>query len=301
MEKVKNLYNNEMLGVAALAVEIYFSHLQLMSYMEYGVEPGESWDSDTSDYFAESKKLAMRFSQDNFTGMYILSTILVCVIFLAYLILGSWLHRKNSQPDSVMTPVIWVVDHIIFGLGWVPILAQYADSQICNPTLQLDVNNDYDCYKDTQLFLVFGGFFFASLALMIAVVPLASFKSERKGIEERYGHEYYFPSLVKLLDVAVIFALGTIRMSWIGLVVTLLLAVYLGVYICYKNPWVAALRMSVLVGQAWVFLCAEAATNDGDTGSSMLYAWPVFLILGGAIMLLRIKFVGSLPVHPIEK
>ena len=300
---LEKLYNNRYLALAAVAIEIYCEHLQAMSYMRDSTKPsGDNWNSDAKDAFDGLKKLALRLSDSNYMVLFVLSTVLIGLSFGLYIALADRLHAANKTAGSKLTPCIWLVEHVIFGIGFVPLIAQFAQTQFCNSSNNLKAKTDIDCFKTDQLTMMEFGFIFTGIALIIAGVILPVFKTERRGVEAGSANECYFPGLYKINIVGVVMLLSWIKLPEVGIYTTIALIVYLLVRVCYADPVVACLRSSVLFGQLWVFSAAVAADDDGSTASHMLYAWPAFLAVGAAAMAARVLLIKPrYKVNPIEK
>ena len=174
----KQLYNNRILGIVALFTEYLIEHLQTMSYMKSAGK--DSWKSDANDSFDNLKKLALRFSGDDFLGLYYFSIVLISFTVIAYLILQKHIHTLNAKANS--TPLIWVIEHIIFGLGFVPILSQFRIPQFCDTHQKIKDYTDVKCYKDEGLSLMVVGQIYIGLAIYIVAVILPVLKSERRGL-----------------------------------------------------------------------------------------------------------------------
>lgn len=303
---LKELYNSKVVGFGALGAVYLFEHVQLMSFMGNAISfdevaEQEEWDSLARDLFEDSEYAALRLEDNAYTAMYLVSCVLILVSVLLYGLFFKKVHQENKAQDSALTPIIWVFEHVVFEVLFVPIVSALVQIQFCDINRKVSVNTEIDCFGFGHSVMVIIGWGMLGWALLMAGIVFPVLKSERKGIEERTGGEYYFPVMNKLLVVAVISLLAPIRKPLVGLFLTLTLLGYLAIYDCYKERVVAALRMAVLFGQTWMFFCAVVAGSDGETGSMMLYGWPVMLLLGGPLMLIRLRVLRSVYVAPISK
>lgn len=235
-------------------------------------------------------------------GIYTTAIAIVGLTFGLYIIFGERVHKWNKTSNSWATPAIWFIEHIIYGVGFVPIISQYVEVQYCNVYSELDSNTSIDCWKIDQMAMMEFGFIFTGIALFMAGVVAPVLKSERNGIEKRWGNESYFPGLYKLLVVGIVYLLAPIGLPYAGIIITGCLILYLFFYECYKSLHVASMRMAVLIGTFWIFICAEALAGGSDRGSDMLSGWIPLMVFGYTILPLKSLIVKrELKVLPIEK
>mmetsp|Transcript_12637 Transcript_12637/g.12720 ORF Transcript_12637/g.12720 Transcript_12637/m.12720 type:complete len:304 (+) Transcript_12637:9-920(+) len=303
MNILKKLYNIRLLAHFLITIEILVEHAQVMSFLKSAPDPTDNlWNSDAVDAFDGLKKIALRFDDDAFMGIYITSIAVVGATFILYLILGTKVHKWNKGQDTWGTLAIWFVEHIIYGIGFVPIISQYVAPQYCNLYSELKSYTSLDCWKTDQMAMLEFGFIFTGIALFMAGVVAPVLKSERNGIEKRWGNESYFPGMYKLYVIGVAFLLAPVGVPYAGIIVTIFIILYLFFFECYKSLHVASMRMSVLWGSLWVFICAESLKDSTSRGSDMLAGWIPFLVFGYIIMPLKALIVKrELKVLPIEK
>lgn len=73
--------------------------------------------------------------------------------------------------------------------------------------------------------------------------------------------------MYKSLIVGVALFFAPIKLPRMGAAVTFLVMIYLLVIDCYKSLIIGCVRMAVMTGQLWVFLCASFVSDDGEFGS----------------------------------
>jgi len=82
-----------------------------------------------------------------------------------------------------------------------------------------------------------------------------------------------------------------------------LLIAYLVAYECFKDLWVASVKMAVLWAQLWMFICAEEVDErDEDTGNDMLWGWVAFMVVGYAVLPIKsIIFKREQKIMPSQR
>ena len=298
----KALYNNKYLAIAALGCEMLIEHLQAMSFMKDAPKPGDSWNSGANDFFDVLKALALRFDGNAFIALYVIAIVLVIIPSVAYFVFATQIHRWNKQQNSPATPVIWFFDHIVFGIGFVPIVAHMTEVQFCDVSGDIDSYNNVTCWETGQMALIEIGFLVIALAYFLAGVIFPVLKSERNGIEKRWGNESYFPGIYKLLILAVVSLFAPLKLPWPGILATAVVIAYLAFAECYQELLVASSRMAVLFGQLWFFICATITDSSESTASYLLIGWIFMAALGFGVLPLKAQIIKREPkVLPIEK
>ena len=264
---------------------VLFEHAQVMSYGNRMVDTAKysNWNSDSKNLFDGLEKLALRFTGSGFVVIYTFAMIFSVLGLLVYLALMPQIHHWNKGPGLGWVAIA-LIDNVIFGLGFVPMMAVLSEVQYCTDSGDLMDYTSITCWDTKQMAMTIFGFFGASCALIVSGVVCPILKSERKGVESRFIDEVYFPGMFKLLEVGIINIFAAVHHAYLGIVACLVLIVYLGVYQCYRDPFIAAIKMSVLWGQLWVFCCAQEMTANTDTGSSLLAGWVPFMAVGYACM-----------------
>lgn len=295
------VWNNKYVCMFFLACEILIEHIQAMSFLKNAPDRSVSWNKDARDVFDDLARIALRFYDSTFRGLYITAAVIVGVTTILYLSLNKPIHKLHKSKNTVALIVIWFFEHILFGVGYIPIISQFVEVEYCRIDGTIERYSDITCWEKKHMSLVVIGYILSGFAMFVSGVVCPAFKGERNGIERKFGNENYFLAIYKLLLFAVVFLLGPIHDPAPGIVLTLLVIVYLFVYEAYAELVVASLYMGVLVGQLWVFICAATLENE-SYGSDMLAAWPPFIVLGFAILPLKSLVYHRAPwTLPVEK
>lgn len=295
------VWNNRYVCLFALSIEVLIEHIQAMSFLKTAPDRSVTWNSDALDMFKGLEKIALRFYDSTFLGLYITAAVIVFVSWVLYLALNKPIHSLHRKKNTVMCILVWFFEHILFGVGYIPIISQFVQVQYCTKAGTIERATDVDCWGKDHTALLEVGFILSGFALFLSGVACPVFKCERNGIERKFGNESYFLGMYKLLLFAVVFLLAPIHDPVPGIILTLLTMIYLFVFEAYAELHVASLYMGVLVGQLWVFICAATLEND-SYGSDMLAAWPPFIVLGYAILPLKSLVYHRAPkVLSVEK
>lgn len=296
------IFENKYVCMFALSIEILIEHAQLMSFVGESQTSSSQWNSNATSAFNGLRKIALRFYDSTFMGLYITATIIVFVTLAIYAALNQKLHDLNKSKNVPASIGIWFFEHILFGIGYVPILSQFVSVQYCGNDNNMYYYSSLQCWNSSHMATVNIGYIFSGLAMFIAGVLLPIFKSERiGGIERKFGNESYFIGTYKLLIMGVIFLFAPIQRPELGVVFTLLLAIYLGIFEAFAELHVASMYLAVLVGQIWVFSCS-VQLDSNNNGSDMLIGWPIFLIAGYLILPVKsLLFKRTPKILPIEK
>lgn len=275
-------------GAARVAVTLLtlVEHLQVMSYGNRMLAITKyRWNSQAKEIFAHLAKLALRFTGDGFLYVYVLSLICSLGPLVLYILLLPHVHNWNRK-SGFASWCILAIDQLVFGVGFVPMISALSDVQYCNDDGMLMDYTHVECWKTTQLNMMVFAFFAASAAVAMAAIVCPILKSERRGVETRWVDEAYFPGLFKLLEVGIINLFAAVHHAYLGITACGALIIYLAVFQCYRDVFIASAKMGVLWGQLWVFACAQAVTEDSDLGSSLLIGWAPMVVLGYVFMLL---------------
>lgn len=296
------VFNNRYVCLAALTIEILIEHVQVMSFLRYAPDNSVTWNSDAHDAFKGLEKIALRFDGDAFIGIYITAAVVVFVALVLYIALNEKLHQWNRKQNTLACIFIWFFEHIIFGIGYIPIISQFVAVQYCAIDSTIESYSSLTCWEKKHMTLLEIGYIFSGFALFLSGVIGPVFKAERpKGIERKFGNESYFIGIYKLLLFGVVFLFGPIHSPVPGLVLTILVIAYMLIWEAFAELHVASMYMGVLMGQMWVFACAIALKND-SSGSEMLAAWPPFILFGYAILPIKSLVLHRVPRQmPIEK
>jgi len=256
-------------------------HVQLMSFGKRIVGEGtDHWTDSAGDIFDGMKKVALRFEDSGLLVVYILAQVFSLLFLGLYLVFSSKVHAWNRQPGFIAF-LILSIDHIIFGLGFVPMLAAFAEMQLCNADGNLVSYTSKDCWDAQQTTLLTFGFIGASAALVMSAVVCPLLRDERGGLEKKWEHEDYFPGLFRLLTVGIIYIPAGIHKPFPGIAGCGVLILYLCWSQAYQDNHTAAVKMGVLWGQLWVFISAQVVVSSGsELGSQLLIGWAPAVVLG---------------------
>mmetsp|Transcript_16266 Transcript_16266/g.16195 ORF Transcript_16266/g.16195 Transcript_16266/m.16195 type:complete len:182 (-) Transcript_16266:23-568(-) len=161
-----------------------------------------------------------------------------------------------------------------------------AEVQYCNSS-DIDSYHSVSCWDTKQMTLIEVGFVFSAIAFFISAVVLPALKSERNGVEKRWGDECYFFAFDRILLVGIIYLLAPIRLPWVGILLTCFLIAYIVIFECYNELHIASFKVGLLCGQAWLFLCADAADNNGTTASDLLAGWIPAILFGYSLLWIK--------------
>ena len=246
-----------------------------MAFMK--VAPEEGWNSENDDYFDGLEKLALKFEDSTYIGFFWFLSISSIVFTLAFMVIYYFTEKYNIG--------YWLLEYGLFGVLFIPIVGNAAQTVYCDLKLELDIANDVECFENTHYLMCVFGFLAISTALVMAASVFPVLKSDRDGVEARWQNETQFQPLHKFLLVGIILVFAPIQLPWVGIMFHVLLIAYLAVYECFKDLWVASIKMAVLWAQLWMFICAEEVDeNDEDTGNDMIWGWIAFLVVGYAFL-----------------
>lgn len=286
----------------ALSVEILIEHIQVMSFLKDAPDSSVTWNTDALKFFDDIAKISLRFTGQPFLDLYIAAAVLVFAALVLYLGFNERLHNWNRKDNTFVCFWIWAFEHIVFGVGYIPILAQFVAVQYCAADGTMISYAAINCWSKDHTALLEVGYILSGFALFFAGVIGPIFKSERKnGIERKFGNESYFLGLYKFLLMGVVYIFGPVHTPYLGIIATVFLISYMLVYEVYAELHVASMYMAVLMAQLWVFICAHVLKND-SSGSDMLAAWIPFLVFGYSILPVKSFIIARVPrVLPIEK
>ncbi|CAG9325465.1 unnamed protein product [Blepharisma stoltei] len=289
------------LCLAGVSAIMLFEHLQLMSYIKKATKPdADDWNSSARSAFDGLKSIALRFTGDSFFAIYIISCIVSFLTFAIYIAFSKKIHEANKS-ESPLRYLIWFVEYIIYGIGFVPMIGALAEVQYCN-SHDIDSYHSVSCWGKKQMALIEVGFVFSSFAFFISAVVLPALKSERNGVEKRWGDECYFFGFDRILLVGIIYLLAPIRLPWVGILLTCVLIAYIVIFECYNELHIASLKVGLLCGQAWLFLCADEADNNGNTASDLMAGWIPAILIGYSLLWIKsLVFKRKYKGIPLQK
>lgn len=269
-------------GRLALTLCALCEHVQVMSFGNRMLD-NEDWQSGAKDLFDGMGKVALRFTGTGYLVIYVLSLVFSLSFLCLYLGLTVKVHQWNRTPGA-FSLVFLFIDHVIFGLGFVPMLAAFAETQLCNGNGNLTSYTSQACWNDAQTTMLTLGFIGASAVVIISATVCPLLREERGGLERKWKDEEYFPALFRLLTAGIIYIAAGVHKPYLGIIGCGALILYLGWCQAYRDNHLAAVKMGVLCGQLWVFVSAQVAASSSSTkGSQMLAGWIPAIILGYVI------------------
>lgn len=259
-------------------------HVQVMSYGNRMIEADKgNWTSGAKDLFDGMAKLALRFTGDGYMVIYVLSMLFSLLGLLFYVVLLPKVHQWNRQ-SGLPAICLLFTEYVIFGLGFVPMMSALSEVQYCNDDGNLKDYTSTVCWENRQLSMLVFAFFGGSAVLLMSAVVFPILKSERKGVETRWVDEAYFPGLMRLLEVGIINIFAAVHHAYLGILACCVLIIYLALFQCYKDNFIASVKMAVLWGDLWVFICAQEVTKSNSKGSDLLAGWIPAMLFGYCIM-----------------
>ena len=299
IEKLRDAWNNRYIGLSLLSVEMIVEFLQVLPFIADSAHPnGDGWNDSASDFIGDLKDLVLITPDENeYTAAYVVSCVFIGIIFTAYVALNSQVHKYNQKDFYWTSPVFVIADHVIIGLGFVIMVSILTDTLFCNESSNLTSDTSVNCWTSDHLAIIQFGLIFSGLALIISAGFCVILRAERRGVERPFGNDLATPVLYKILVFFIVFFLPHIREPYLGIVFVCMLVFYVAVYEGYQEIHVASLRLAVLVGFFWAFVCAETTEYHSEDASNMLlYGWPFSLILGYSILYLKSFLIERKPL-----
>ena len=235
-------------------------------------------------------------------GLYITAACVVFITMVLYLALNEKLHQWNRKENALASWIIWFFEHILFGIGYIPILSQFVAVQYCQSDSSMVSYSSLQCWQSQHMALLEIGYIFSGFALFLSGVIAPVFKAERKkGVERKFGNESYFIGCYKFLLMGVVFLFGPVHSPYLGIIATAALLIYVLIYEAFSELHVGSMYMGVMMGQLWVFICADELIANAY-GNDMLGAWIPFIVFGYLILPIKSLMIQRVPrVMPIEK
>jgi hypothetical protein len=294
---MRRIYNSRFIGLAFTSVVILLQHIQAMSFGRYAMDLTKgSWSSDVKSMFGDFENIALRFDDTPFFYTFAASLAVSFFSVIAYFLLHSKIHEANQQQGSLWTLMIWVWEHVVFGCGFIPIIANLTEVQYCDSSKVISSYSDVDCWTSRHKIYYLLGFGGVSLAFFMAGVVFPILKSERKGVEQHWHNESNFPGLYMLVMTLTVVLFAPIQRPISGMCAHAFLIVYLAVFEGYRELHIASLKMGVCFAQLWVFICAKQTEDSSSRGSDLLALWAPALVLGYLVLPLK-----SLVVKRVHK
>ena len=147
-----------------------------MAFMK--VAPEEGWNSDNDDYFDGLEKLALKFEDSTYIGLFWALSISSIVFTLAFVVIYFFHEKYNIG--------YWLLEYGLFGVLFIPIVGNAAQTVYCDLKLDLDIADDIECFENTHYIMCTFGFIAISTALMMAAAVFPVLKSDRDGVEARW-------------------------------------------------------------------------------------------------------------------
>ncbi|OMJ81311.1 hypothetical protein SteCoe_18233 [Stentor coeruleus] len=282
-----------------LSLECLIEHCQALSFIKDSLNSsGESWNSSALDFFeALSDSFLIPIDQDTFKISFIISSILITLLLLLYLIFNKYIHNINKDKLSLTLIFIQFLDHIILGIGYIIILKIFLIPYGCNENSQLIVDTSINCWTNEHLFYMQTGYLFASIGVLLVAGISTVLRAERKGVEKPFGNDLVFPSMYKILDLLVVSLLSTIGEPYVGICFIIVAIGYLGIFEAYEDLYVGCLKMACLFGLLWGFVCAEIARKNGELASQMVtIGWGISLVVGYFVLFVKSLIVNREPM-----
>lgn len=305
MEKFSNFYNERYLSLLMLSLECLIEHCQVLSFIKDSLNPsGKSWNSSALDFFeALSDSFLIPIDQDTFKISFMISSIIISLLLLLYLIFNRHIHNLNKGKLTFTLLSIQFIDHIILGIGYIIMLKIFLIPYGCNEKSQLIIDTSIDCWTNQHLFYMQIGYLFASIEVVLVAGISTVLRAERKGVEKPFGNDLVFPSMYKILNLLVVSLLSTIGEPYVGIGFVIVPIGYLIVFEAYEDLYVGCLKMACLFGLLWGFICAEVARNDGEIASEIAkIGWGPSLVVGYFILVAKSLVFNRGPLfQQIEK
>lgn len=166
----------------------------------------------------------------------------------------------------------------------------------------VEAAEDLDCWTPEHMALFQAGMSMIGVTVFLAAGILPVLKSQRGGVEKRWSNESYFAGIYKLQIAGLILFFCPIRIPTIGLVFTALTITYVIYHECYSDLHIASVKLGLLTGQLWLFICAESNEDDGEAASGLLAWWPAAFAVGYSVLFLKSLILKRVPKDlPIEK
>ena len=295
MEQLRSLYNNRLLGLSLVSALLVLEHLQAMSFIQRApAYDAEEWTDGAKDWFDFLDALAIEVEDKTYTVMFVVYGVIISLGLLAYVLLGERIHTFNKQ-ESLTGMTLCAVDYLVFGVLYVPMLGTLTATQYCDNYDDLIIAPDVDCWGSGHMIALQISFLLVGLLVVLAAGILPVLKTERKGVESRWANESYFAGVYKLQLAVLVLFTCPIRIPAIGLVISLVLAVYVAVCECYTEIHIASLKLGLLCGQAWAFACALTTEDNGEAGSLMWLGWLPAILLGYGVLHAKKLFIARTP------
>lgn len=200
--------------------------------------PEDGWNSDNDDYFDGLEDLALKFEDDTWWALFWVLSISSIVCTLVFIVVY-WFYSKYN-------PAFFILEYGLFGVFFIPIVGNAAQTIYCDINLDMDIYDEIECFETTHYTICMIGFLAINCALLMAAGVLPVLKSDRGGIEERWENENQYTGIQKFLNVGIILVLSPVQVPWCGAVLHAIVIVYLAYYECFKDLWVASIKMAVL-------------------------------------------------------
>jgi hypothetical protein len=262
---------------------------QALSFLK-NVPRSGSWRSEIKDFIDDCKDLAIRVENDEFIAMYSISAGICGTTIILYMIFVDFIHAQNKK-FSFLTPIQFILEYLVFGVGFIPMISKFIEVQICNENEKIDVHHSVKCYKHEQMVLLQVGFVFIGISFLINTVIIPALRFERNGVEKLRDNENYIEAIYYLVLVFASSLFGWLKRPEAGIVFCSAALLYALIFECYERVSVACSRCGVFASLIWVYSAAYRLRRHHDDGNNMIYALPVAYLAGVALRAVRQLFV----------
>ena len=96
--------------------------------------------------------------------------------------------------------------------------------------------------------------------------------------------------------------MGPVKAPEIGIAVSVLLIFYMAYAECYQESHVVSMKMAMLFGQFWLFVCAFVCRWYEGTASELIVGWVPAVLFGYSALYWKSMFIKrELKELPVEK
>ena len=277
------------LSIVSVYVINIIQLFQALSFLKHAPRSG-TWNSDVKDFIDWCKDMAIRVEDDDFMAMYSVAAIICCATIVVYMILVDLIHKLNKK-FSFVTPIQYILEYVVFGLGFIPMISKFIEVQICNRNEKIDSYHPVKCYKHEQMVLLEIGFVFIGVSFLINTVIIPTLRYERNGVEKLRENENYIEGIYFLILIFACSLFGWLKRPEAGIIVCGAALFYSLIFECYDRVSVACSRCGVFASLMWAYSAAYRLKHDHDAGNEMIYVLPIAYLMGVSLRGIRQLFV----------